>query len=32
MSFNWSQYLDLALELYEQAGSSGHCDANLRFI
>jgi len=30
MSFDWSHYLDLALELYEQAGSSGHCDANLR--
>ena len=30
MSFDWLQYLDLARELYEQAGSSGHCDANLR--
>jgi len=30
MSFDWSHYLDLAIELYEQAGSSGHCDASLR--
>ncbi len=30
MSFDWSQYLDLARELYEQSGSSGHRDANLR--
>jgi uncharacterized protein (UPF0332 family) len=30
MSFDWLHYLDLALELYEQAGSSRHSDANLR--
>ena len=30
MSFDWLHYLDLARELYEQAGNSGHSDANLR--
>jgi hypothetical protein len=30
MNFDWSHYLDLAIELYEQAESSGHCDANWR--
>ena len=30
MSFNWLHYLDLALELSDQAASSEHRDANLR--
>jgi uncharacterized protein (UPF0332 family) len=30
MSFDWSHYLDLALKLYEQAGSSKQRDAHLR--
>ena len=30
MNFDWSHYLDLAIELYEQAESSGHRDANWR--
>jgi uncharacterized protein (UPF0332 family) len=30
MSFDWSRYLVLARELYEQAGSSRHSEANLR--
>ena len=30
MNFDWSHYLDIAIELYEQAGSSKRSDAYLR--
>lgn len=30
MSFDWSHYLDIAQDLYTQASSSSHQDANLR--